>query len=41
MSEADSPSGLRAAKRRSAAHQRYVPVAGLLRDCIVGITCFS
>jgi hypothetical protein len=27
-------------KNRSASHQRDVPVAGLLRDSIVGITCF-
>jgi hypothetical protein len=27
-------------KRESASHRRDVPVAGLLRDSIVGITCF-
>jgi hypothetical protein len=27
-------------KRRSASQRRDVPVAGLLRDAIVGITCF-
>ena len=27
-------------KNRSASHRRDVPVAGLLRDSIVGITCF-
>ena len=27
-------------RRRSASHRSDVPVAGLLRDCIVGITCF-
>ena len=27
-------------KNPSAAHRRDVPVAGLLRDAIVGITCF-
>jgi hypothetical protein len=27
-------------KRGSASHRRDVPVAGLLRDSIVGITCF-
>jgi hypothetical protein len=27
-------------KRGSASHRRDVPVVGLLRDSIVGITCF-
>jgi len=27
-------------KRGSPSHRRDVPVDGLLRDCIVGITCF-
>ena len=27
-------------KRGNASHRRNVPVAALLRDCVVGITCF-
>jgi hypothetical protein len=27
-------------KRGSASHRSDVPVAALLRDCVVGITCF-
>jgi hypothetical protein len=30
----------RQGKKRSAGNRRDVPVAGLLRDSIVGITCF-
>jgi hypothetical protein len=41
MPEGDSTRGPRREdKRGSASDRRDVPVAGLLRDSIVGITCF-
>jgi hypothetical protein len=41
MPEGDPKRGPRREdKRGSASHRRDVPVAGLLRDSIVGITCF-
>jgi hypothetical protein len=41
MPEGDPERGPRREDRReSAPHGRDVPVAGLLRDSIVGITCF-
>jgi hypothetical protein len=41
MPKADPTTGRRPENtRRSASHWDEVSVAGLLRDCIVGITCF-
>jgi len=35
-----SRSARRKDRRRGASHPAEMPVSGLLRDCIVGITCF-
>ena len=40
MPEGDVLSGSGREDERRTASRREVPVTGLLRDCIVGITCF-